>query len=154
MKIQVPVTERVRKEAHLAAIRYRNARGTSAAIATDYAHRDVAERAEIGFIGQAAFIEYFALTKSDGIKYDALTKSGKRVEIKVKTRWGWQARADYDVQAVEVGNHDLIVWLHYDESTGALAWVGTSYPKSEKYAQSRTVVYFGDIQEPSVGQIA
>ena len=151
--ITIPVTERNRKDAHLAAIRYCNARGTSKAIVTDYAHRDVADRAEIGFLGQSAFIEYFALTKSDGIKYDALTKSGKRDEIKVKTRWGWQARADYDVQAVEVGNHDLIVWLHYDESTRALAWVGTSYPKSEKWAQSRTVVYFGDIVKPEITQL-
>ena len=149
MKIKIPVSAQVRKEARLAAIRYSNSRkpvGT-----TDYAYRDVRERSEIGFIGQAAFISHFGLTKGTGIQYDALTPSGKRVEIKVKTQWG--ARQTYDIQAVEVGNHDLVVWLLWDEATEALSWVATSYPEAETYAESVVVARVAMFKEPNLDQL-
>jgi len=149
LKIKIPISAQVRKEARLAAIRYSNSRkpvGT-----TDYAYRDVRERSEIGFIGQAAFIEHFGLAKSDGIRFDALTRTGKRVEIKVKTAWG--VRPDYDIQAVEVGNHDLVVWLLYRESQGRLSWVGTSFPRDERLAQSAVKVAFSAIVDPSLDQL-
>ncbi len=149
MKIKIPVSAQVRKEARLAAIRYSNSRkpvGT-----TDYAYRDVRERSEIGFIGQAAFISHFGLTKGTGIQYDALTPSGKRVEIKVKTKWG--ARQTYDIQAVEVGNHDLVVWLLWDEAAETLSWVATSLPDAEAWAQGSVVAHVSKFREPSPAQL-
>lgn len=142
LRIEIPVTAAQRLAARQAAIRYANSRKPDGA--TDYAHRDVRERSEIGFLGQSAFIEHFGLARSDGIKFDALTKTGKRVEIKVKTAWG--LRPDYDIQLVERNEHDFVVWLHYDEQTRQLFWVGLSYPNVEKDNK----VLLKDIQSPDL----
>jgi len=149
MKIEIPITEAQRKEARVMAIRYSNSR--KAVGTTDYAYRDLQERAEIGFLGEISYIGFYSLTKADGIGFDALTPSGKRVEIKVKTAWG--IRPDYDIQRAEVGNHDLVVWLLYDETTKRLFWVGISYPKSERWAQSAVKVAFSEIQDPNIGAL-
>src|SRR4029077_10448088 len=149
MRIEIPISDAVRREARLEAIRFSNMYHGGRA---EYACRDIRERREIGNIGEFAFVEHYELTKADGKAFDALTKSGKRVEIKVKTAWG--IRPDFDIQAVEVGNHDLIVWLLYDEGSGRLYWVGVSYPGVEfRDSMGCYKVKFSEIKEPSIGML-
>lgn len=149
MKIEIPVTDEQRKQARLEAIRFSNMYhgGT-----TEYAFRDIRERREIGNVGELAFVERYGLTKADGKAFDAITKSGKRVEIKVKTAWG--VRPDFDIQVVEFGNHDLVVWLLYEEDTKRLFWVGVSYPGVEfRDSMGAYKVKFSEIKAPSIGTL-